>query len=146
MDSDQNPAVTAEDPEAKKDYARAIPRMLRMIGVAGVVLIPVAIWISGVHAAIGFAAGGVVSWINFRALVRGVEGLADRVVDKQSREKGGAIVGRFLVRYGLVALVAYVIFISSKQAFRGFLCGLCLPVAALMAEACIESYAAVRQR
>jgi hypothetical protein len=34
-----------------------------------------------------------------------------------------------------VGLVAYAIFISSSQAFRGFLWGLCVPVAALMAEA-----------
>jgi hypothetical protein len=144
MDSDQNPAAIAEDPEVKNVYARAIPRILRIIAVVGIVVLPLAIWISGTEGAVGFAAGGVVSWINFRALVRGVEGLADRVVNRQSREKGGAIVGRFLVRYGLVALVAYVIFISSKQAFQGFLCGLCLPVAALMTEALIETYTAVR--
>jgi hypothetical protein len=146
MDSDQNPGALAEDPEAKKIYVQAIPRMLRVMTVAGIALIPFALWISGTEGAMGFTAGGVVSWINFRALVRGVEGLADRVVNRKSLEKGGVIMGRFLVRYGLVAVAAYVIFISSKQAFRGFLCGLCLPVAALMAEALIESYAAVRQK
>jgi hypothetical protein len=43
-----------------------------------------------------------------------------------------------------VAAVAYAIFKSSSQAFRGFLWGLCVPVAALMAEAVWEVYEAFR--
>jgi hypothetical protein len=50
----------------------------------------------------GFALGAAVSYVNFRSLTRGVEGLADRIVNRNSREKGGRIVLRFVVRYGLV--------------------------------------------
>ncbi len=78
-------------------------------------------------------------------MTRGVEGLADRIVNRNSREKGGRIILRFLVRYGLVAAVAYAIFKGSSLAFRGFLWGLCVPVAALMAEAAWEGYAAFRR-
>ena len=77
--------------------------------------------------------------------MRGVESLADRIVNQQSQEKGRKIVLRFLVRYGLVALVAYAIFKSSALAFRGFLWGLCVPVAAMMIEAGFEAYAAFRK-
>jgi hypothetical protein len=75
-------------------------------------------------------------------LARGVEGLADRIVNQQSREKGRRIVFRFLLRYGLVAIAAYAIFKGSLLAFHGFLWGLCLPVAAMMIEAAFEAYAA----
>jgi hypothetical protein len=82
--------------------------------------------------------------MNFRSLTRGVEGLADRIVNQNSREKGGLIVLRFVMRYGLVAAAAYAIFVSSVVAFRGFLWGLCVPVTALMAEAAWEGYLAFR--
>ncbi len=74
-----------------------------------------------------------------------MEALADRIVNRQSAEKGGNIVFRFLVRYALVGAVAYAIFNSSALAFRGFLWGLCLPVAAMMIEAAVEAYAAFRK-
>ena len=74
-----------------------------------------------------------------------MEGLADRIVNQQSQEKGGRIVLRFLVRYALVGAAAYAIFKSSALAFRGFLWGLCLPVAAMMIEAAWEAYTAFRQ-
>ncbi|HYK50214.1 MAG TPA: hypothetical protein VEU94_10860, partial [Terriglobales bacterium] len=62
------------------------------------------------------------------------------------KERGWTIVLRFLVRYGLVGIVAYAIFEGSAVAFRGFLWGLCLPVAAMMAEAGVEAYAAFRSK
>jgi hypothetical protein len=124
---------------------RVIPRVLRNMLVASVVLLGPAFWFYGWAGSIGFAFGAAVSYVNFRALTRGVEGLADRIVNRNSREKGGWIVVRFVVRYGLVAAVAYAIFKSSSLAFRGFLWGLCVPVAALMAEAAWQGYAAFRR-
>jgi hypothetical protein len=121
-----------------------VPRVLRNIGVIGFLFLIPAFWFYRAPGLVGFALGGVVSYINFHSLKRGVEGLTDRVVNRQSQEKGGLIVLRFLVRYGLVAAVAYAIFMCSALAFRGFLWGLCLPVAALMAEAVHAGYAAFR--
>jgi ATP synthase I chain len=94
---------------------------------------------------IGFAFGAAVSYVNFHSLTRGVEGLADRIVNRNSREKGGRILLRFMVRYGLVAAVAYAIFEGSSVAFHGFLWGLCVPAAALLVEAAWEGYAAFRR-
>jgi hypothetical protein len=126
-------------------YERIMPRVLRNLVVASVLLIGPAYWFYRWAGAIGFAFGAAVSYVNFRSLKRGVEGLADRVVNQNSREKGGWILARFLVRYGLVGAAAYAIFIGSSLAFRGFLWGLCVPVAALMAEAVWEGYAAFRR-
>jgi hypothetical protein len=126
-------------------YDRIIPRVLRNMLVASVLLLGPAFWFYRWAGAIGFAFGAAVSYVNFRSLKMGVEGLADRIVNRSSREKGGKIVLRFLVRYGLVGAVAYAIFKSSSLAFRGFLWGLCVPVAALMAEAAWAGYTAFRR-
>jgi ATP synthase I chain len=126
-------------------YERIIPRVLRNMLVTSVLLLGPAFWFYRWAGSIGFAFGALVSYVNFRSLTRGVEGLADCIVNQNSREKGGWIILRFLVRYGLVGLVAYAIFKSSSLAFRGFLWGLCVPVAALMAEAAWEGYAAFRR-
>jgi len=119
--------------------------MLRTMLIASALLLVPVFWFYGWPGMTGVAAGSAVSYINFRALARGVEGLADRIVNRQSKEKGRAIVARFLVRYGLVGIVAYAIFKGSSLAFRGFLWGLCLPVAAMMVEAAVEAYVAFRR-
>jgi hypothetical protein len=138
--------IPAETPDQRRIYERVIPRVLRNMLVASILLLGPAFWFYRWAGSIGFAFGAAVSYVNFRALTRGVEGLADRIVNRNSREKGGWIVLRFVVRYGLVAAVAYAIFKSSSLAFRGFLWGLCVPVAALMAEAAWQGYAAFRRR
>jgi ATP synthase I chain len=127
-------------------HERIIPRVLRNILVVSVLLIGPAFWFYRWAGSIGFAFGAAVSYVNLRSLTQSVEGLADRIVNRNSREKGGLIILRFVVRYGLVAAVAYAIFKSSPLAFRGFLWGLCVPVAALMAEAAWEGYTAFRRQ
>ena len=141
-----NPSNPDEAALLDSFYARAIPRMLRNMLVVGALLLGPSYWFYGWGGAVGVAAGSAVSYINFRTLIRGVEALGDRIVNRQSKERGWAIVLRFLVRYGLVGIVAYAIFKSSALAFRGFLWGLCLPVAAMMVEAGVEAYAAFRHR
>jgi len=126
-------------------YERIIPRVLRNMLVVSVLLVGPAFWFYGWAGSIGFAFGAAVSYVNLRSLTRGVEGLADRIVNRNSGEKGGLIILRFVVRYGLVGAAAYAIFKSSPTAFRGFLWGLCVPVAALMAEAVWEGYTAFRR-
>jgi hypothetical protein len=124
---------------------RIIPRVLRNILVVGVLLLGPAFWYYRWAGSIGFIFGSAVSYVNFRSLTRSVEGVADRIVNRNSREKGGRILLRFMVRYGLVAAVAYAIFKGSSVAFRGFLWGLCMPAMALMVEAVWEGYAAFRR-
>ncbi len=145
MNDVQHSELPASDARLAALYARALPRMLRIMLVVSVPLLVPAWWSYSWPGVIGFAAGALVSYINFLALARGVEGLADRIVNQHSHEKGGKIVLRFLVRYALVGAVAYAIFEGSTMAFRGFLWGLCLPVAAMMIEAAFEAYAAFRR-
>ena len=139
------PETSAADLRLESFNERALSRMFRVMVVVSALLLVPACWRYGWAGGIGFAAGAAVSCINFRALQRSVESLGERIVNRQSREKGGRIVLRFLVRYALVGAAAYAIFNSSVLAFRGFLWGLCLPVAAMMMEAAVEAYAAFRK-
>ena len=132
-------------PEAERFYAGAVRRIVRTFLVVGTVLAPFVWWRYGWAALVGFGAGAMVSWINFEWLARGVEALAGRIVDQQSKERGGAVVLRFVLRYVLVGIVAYAIFKGSSQAFRAFLCGLCLPVAGMLGEAVYEAHAVFRR-
>ncbi len=150
MNEPEHPAEPAPPlPETKEDdrmlYERIIPRLLRNMLVVSTLLLAPAFWFYRWPGSIGFAFGAAVSYINFRSLTRGVEALTDRIVNQNSREKGGRIVFRFLVRYLLVGAAAYAIFKGSSLAFRGFLWGLCVPVAALMAEAVWEGFSAFRR-
>ena len=124
-------------------FERILPRLLRNILILSVLLLAPAFWFYRLAGAIGFAFGAAISYVNLRVLSRGVEGLTSRIVDQNSREKGGRIVMRFMLRYLLVGAVAYAIFKSSAPAFRGFLWGLLVPAAALMVEAGWEAYAAL---
>ena len=142
-------AVAAAPPETLEErsiFEHMIPRLLRNILVASLVLVAPVFRVYSWAGAIGFACGSAVSYVNFRALTRGIEGLADRVVNRNSPEKGGRIILRFLVRYGLVGAAAYAIFKGSSLAFYGFLWGLCVPAAALMVEAAWEGYLAFRRQ
>jgi hypothetical protein len=123
----------------------AIRRILKFLLVATVLLLVPAWWFFDLPAAAGLAAGALVSWFNFQSLARGVEGMASRIVDRHSQERGQIVILRFLLRYVLVAGIAYAIFIGSAQAFRGFLFGVCLPVAAMLMEAAYEGYWAFRR-
>jgi hypothetical protein len=130
---------------AENFYGGAIRRIVRTLLVLAVIS-PWPVWgLYGLPAASGFFLGALISWVNFKSLARSVEGLASRIVEAHSRERGGNVVLRFLLRYVLVGIVAYAIFRGSSQAFRGFLFGLCLPVGAMLCEAAYEAYAALRR-
>ena len=130
---------------AEQFFASALQRIPKfLLAIAVFLIVPIG-WFYGIPPAAGFAVGALLSWFNFRLLARGVEALGDRIVDQHSRERGPILVVRFLLRYLLVALIAYAIFKSSLGAFRGFLFGVCTPVAAMMVEAVYEAYMALRR-
>jgi hypothetical protein len=119
--------------------------MLRFVLILGSALTAAVAWRFGLVTAIGFAAGSFIAYLSFRSLNRAVQALAERVVASQRPDGGFSLVNGFFLRYLLAGVVAYVIFTSSSQAFRGFLFGLCTPVAAMLLEAGYEAYAALRR-
>jgi hypothetical protein len=119
--------------------------MLRFLLILGAALALGAGWRFGLITGLGFAAGAVISYLSFRSLNRAVQSLASSIVDAKQPDRGFSLVSGFFLRYLLAGIVAYVIFTSSYQAFRGFLFGLCTPVAAMLMEAGVEAYAALRR-
>jgi len=127
-------------------YSKAIDRIRHSIIILGAVAFPLIGLRYGVLSAGGFLLGVVISYVNFHWLTKAVNALADRIaVDSNRNESGSGIVFRFMVRYLLIGLAAYVTFVSWPQAFRGLLIGLCLPVAGMMGEAAFETYVALRR-
>ena len=130
-------------PTADSVYSGALPRIQRSMTVLAFVL-PVLAWPRfGVGTALGLACGCLIAHFNFLWLKRGVEALADRIVDQGKPQGGKGIVARFLLRYILMGLGAYVILSVSPASLYGLLAGLFLPVAAIACEAAYEFYIAV---
>jgi len=146
MNAGELPSQAQEKIEpADHFYSGAIDRIKRTILVLGLLLTPIGWLLYGIKPAAGFLLGAALSYLNFHLLARAVHGLAGRIVESGSREKGGTIIARFLLRYLVIGVVVYVTFISSFAAFKGLLIGLCLPVAGMMAEAACELYMAMRR-
>jgi len=142
--SQPDPSSLPQD-AAERFYGGAPDRILRLILLVGVVLI-IPCWLRfGSASALGFSLGIALSWLNFHWLTAAIRGLAERVVSAPRRDRGGTIVVRFLLRYFLIGLAAYVIFVSWSSALYGLLAGLCLPVAAMMLEAGYEAFVALHR-
>ncbi len=103
---------------AEAFYSKAIDRIRHSIIILGAIIFPL-IWIRyGFLSAAGFLLGSVISYVNFHWLASAVNALADRIAaDSNSNESGSGIVFRFLVRYLLIGLAAYVTFVSRPQGF-----------------------------
>src|ERR1700686_2603252 len=139
------PPETEPPTPADHFFSAAIPRMLRFILVLGAAFSLCTAWRFGWVAALGFAAGAFIAYLSFRSLNKAVQSLASHIVDAKLPASGFSLIHGFFLRYLLAGIVAYVIFTSSSEAFRGFLFGLCTPVAAMLMEAGFEVYAALRR-
>jgi hypothetical protein len=146
MDSEASRPVTIPpDPDAEKFYGGALRRIQRLVPVLGVLLAAAAWRWFGLPAALGFAVGGAIAYLNFIWLERVVSAFADALTAATPRASRPWVVVRFLGRYFLIALGAYAIFKSYPASLGGLLVGLLLPVPAIACEAVYEAYAALRR-
>jgi hypothetical protein len=124
-------------------YSGALARISRFMIVLAVGS-SLAAWARlGWRIALGLACGCAIGYLNFHWLKRVVTGLAGRITQAGRPQSGKGIVLRFLLRYLLMALAAYVIFSVSPASLYGLFAGLFLPVAAIACEAAYEAYVAV---
>ena len=132
--------------KAEAFYASAMTRIPRfMLALAGAFTF--AAWVRyGWHIALGFACGCTIAYLNFYWLERVINGLANRVTQTGQSESGRGVVLRFLLRYFLMAVGAYVIFSVSRASLYGLFAGLFLPVAGIACEAAYEFYAALARK
>jgi ATP synthase I chain len=123
-------------------YAGAVTRIPRFMIVIAVLFTAGALIRFGWRIALGFGCGCAIAYLNFHWLERVVNALADRVTSTGKTQSGRGVVGRFLLRYLLMALAAYAILSVSPASLYGLFAGLFLPVAGIACEAVYEIYAA----
>ena len=140
---DQGPRSSNRGSEGERLYAGALSRIQRAMAVLGVAA-PVITWLwLGWRMALGLALGCAIAYVNFLWLARGVGRMAERIVGGADPQSGTGIVSRFLLRYVLMGLGAYVILSVSPASLYGLLAGLFLPVAAIACEAAYEAWVAL---
>jgi hypothetical protein len=139
----ENEANEAEAVAAEHFYSGAMLRIGRVMALLTPLLVVGFWWKFGWRSAVGFACGCAIAYVNFHWLKRVITGFVDRSTGTATSESGQGIVLRFLLRYVLMALGAYVILTVSPASLNGLLAGLFLPVAAIACEAFYELYAAL---
>ena len=133
----------ATDPHSEAFYSGALGRISRFMVVLALGFSAAAWWRYGWHTALGFACGCAVAYLNFHWLKRVVIALADRATQSGQTQSSQGVVLRFLLRYVLMGLGAYVIFTVSRASLYGLFAGLFLPVAAIACEAAYELWVAL---
>jgi len=141
--ANQPQAEPTQPGASEQFYSAALQRIRRFMTVLAPLLVAAAWWKFGPRPAAGFAFGCVIAYVNFHWLKRVIAGFADRATGTATSQSGQGIVFRFLLRYFLMALGAYVILTVSPASLNGLLAGLFLPVAAIGCEAVYELYGAL---
>ena len=133
-------------PESDRFYAGALDRIRILMIVLGGALSLAAWLIFGMRPALGFLLGCVIAYLNFQWLKSGVSGLADRATNSGKAQSGKGIIARFLRRYLLLGVAAYVILTSFPASLRGLFAGLFLPVGAIACEAVYEVFTGITRK
>jgi len=131
------------NPSSEFFYSGALPRIFRFMIVLAIISSLAAWPLYGWRVMLGVASGCAISYLNFQWLKRVLTSLADRLSPTEPRRSSKGIVLRFLLRYFLMGLAAYVIFSVSPASLYGLFAGLFLPVAAIACEAAYEAYVAL---
>ena len=91
--------------------------------------------------AAGLMIGAVLAWLNFRWLRRGLDALVTASAAQAGAEKPRVPLGAYFAavfRYGLIALVVYVIFKILKVPLASMVVGMCALAAAAIAASVYE--------
>ena len=142
--------LSAEDESFLAGAGRRMYRGMWVLGAAGVVVC----WLwHGWRWAGGFAAGAALSGLNFHWLHSAVRSVSEAFTAPRSGDMersrphapgaaGSAI--RIVLRYALIAIAGYAIFVSSFFSLEAFFIGLFLFLGAVMVEAGYEVYCGFR--
>ncbi len=142
MMQDPSQPASTPDPAAEHFYSGALDRIRYFMAALAPLLFAGAWRRFGLRPAAGFAFGCLIAYVNFHWLKRVISAFADRATGVSGARSQG-IVSRFLLRYVLMAVGAYVILTVSPASLNGLLAGLFLPVAAIVCEAVYELYVAL---
>ena len=123
-------------------YARALDRTQKIMLVLGIAGLITAWAFFGRRIGVGFALGGAIAYLNFHWLAKMVAGISELTTVSGAAVSRG-VVHRFVLRYILMAVIAFVILAVSREGLYGLFAGLFLPAAAILCEAAYETYKVV---
>lgn len=135
--------ISETQPASDDFYSQILERIQRIMMALGVAAVATAWAYFGWRIGAGLGLGAAIAYLNFYWLKKVVAGLAERITQSGPFESSRAIVRRFLLRYVLMAVVAFVILIVSRESLYGLFAGLFLPVAAILCAAAYEVYKTV---
>ena len=130
-------------PASDDFYARSLDRIQTFMLVLGIAAVIIVYIFFGWRIGMGFALGATIAYLNFHWLKKVVAGLAELTIGTGTPASSRGVVHRFLLRYFLMAIIAFVILTVSRESLYGLFAGLFLPVTAILCEAGYEAYAAV---
>lgn len=133
------------DPEIDLFYDRALIRIRRFMAVIGTAATTIATIVFGWRIGIGVLSGCAVGWVNFVWLKQAINVIAEKAAHERRASSGKLAVAKSVLRYALIGVAAYGIFLVSQQSFYGFLGGLFVAVVAILCEAAFETFVALRQ-
>ena len=133
------------NPAADTFYGSALSRIRRFMLVIAPLATVAALIAFDWKIAAGVFLGCILAWLNFVWLKEAIGLLADKVTQSGRPRSSASTVAKFLLRYALVGIGAYVIFLSSRESLYGFLGGLFLAVAAILCEAAYEVIVGLRR-
>lgn len=136
---------SSADPEVEVFYGRTLTRIRLFMAVIGTMATIIAAIVFGWRIGIGVLCGCVVGWVNFAWLKQAINTIAEKAAHEGRPSSAKAAVAKSVLRYALIGIAAYVIFLVSQQSFYGFLGGLFVAVAAILCEAAFETFVALRQ-
>ena len=145
LPSDAPEASSHADPSAET-FAAPLRRIEVLIPALAILAIVVLVVSGSWPLAVGFLVGAGISYVNFRWLKSTVAALADAITQNRPPRSRPSVVFRFVTRFVLIALAAYVILSSYPLAFHGFLGGLFVPVLAILVEGVIVVSASSRSK
>jgi hypothetical protein len=119
-------------------YSRSLERIQTFMLVLGTAALITACIFFGWRIGLGFALGATIAYLNFHWLKKVVAGLAELTIGSGTPASSRGVVHRFLLRYFLMAIIAFVILTVSRESLYGLFVGLFLPVAAILCEAGYE--------
>ena len=127
-------------------YSRALGRISKFMLVLAALALVTAFSCFGWRIGAGFLAGAAISCLNFHWLKQTVASIAELTIRSGRARSGRGVVARFLLRYFLMASIAFAILTVSRESLYGLFAGLFLPVSAILCEAAYEAYVVVGRR
>ena len=115
-------------------------RLLKISMGLGIPACLAALILGGLDSGLGFLAGALLSWVNFRWLKQGVDHLLDSTRSAHPTPKRAArtAIFKYFLRYALIGLSLYATFRIDIVEIFGFFSGLLLVIAAVLVECVLQ--------